>query len=83
MGGAGATYANSASISEKLDLATQHLDGAASSGQAISSDGKTIATSSSTSNNRAFNRAFRLSGYPVIRLSGYPVIIGQQKPSLA
>lgn len=70
MGGAGATYANSASISEKLDLATQHLDGAASSGQAISSDGKTIATSSSTSNNRAFNRAFRLSGYPVIRLSG-------------
>ncbi|WGZ33695.1 autotransporter domain-containing protein [Xylella fastidiosa] len=55
MGGAGATYANSASISEKLDLATQHLDGAASSGQAISSDGKTIATSSN-------NRAFLLSG---------------------
>ncbi|MDD0927314.1 autotransporter domain-containing protein [Xylella fastidiosa subsp. multiplex] len=55
MGGAGATYANSASISEKLDLATQHLDGAASTGEAISSDGKTIATSSN-------NRAFLLSG---------------------
>ncbi|MDD0929809.1 autotransporter [Xylella fastidiosa] len=57
MGGAGATYANSASISEKLDLATQHLDGAASTGEAISSDGKTIATSI---NNRT--RAFLLSG---------------------
>lgn len=55
MGGAGATYANSASISEKLDLATQHLDGTASTGEAISSDGKTIATSSN-------NRAFLLSG---------------------
>ncbi|HHW4672964.1 MAG TPA: autotransporter domain-containing protein, partial [Xylella fastidiosa subsp. pauca] len=57
MGSAGAAYANSASISEKLELATQHLDGAAStsSGEAISSDGKTIATSSN-------NRAFLLSG---------------------
>nr|WP_257000769.1 hypothetical protein [Xylella fastidiosa] len=55
MGSAGAAYANSPSISEKLDLATQHLDGAASTGQAISSDGKTIATSSN-------NRAFLLSG---------------------
>ncbi|ALR04598.1 autotransporter domain-containing protein [Xylella fastidiosa] len=57
MGGAGAAYANSPSISEKLDLATQHLDGATSMGEAISSDGKTIATSI---NNRT--RAFLLSG---------------------
>ncbi|HHW4681560.1 MAG TPA: hypothetical protein ACQGQX_08755, partial [Xylella taiwanensis] len=48
MGSASAAYA--ASISEKLDLSTQHLDGAAATINAISSDGKTIGI---TSNNRS------------------------------
>lgn len=48
MGSAGAAYA--ASISEKLDLSTQHLDGAEAAGKTISSDGKTIGI---ISNNRS------------------------------